>query len=98
MDGWGVNAFSIDEFFSLNGNVNVPTFFSRVWQAVIWTSGYFIWKERNARVFGNKVSSTNKIVQDIQIKSFEWVVRRSNKYKVVDWQHWLWDPINIQIQ
>ncbi|GKD26040.1 RNA-directed DNA polymerase, eukaryota, reverse transcriptase zinc-binding domain protein, partial [Tanacetum coccineum] len=92
-----VNAFSIDELFSSNGSVNVPTFLARVWQAVIWTSGYFIWKERNARVFGKKVSSTNKIVQDIQLKSYEWIMRRSNKYKELDWQQWLWDPIKIRI-
>ncbi|GKE11062.1 reverse transcriptase domain, reverse transcriptase zinc-binding domain protein [Tanacetum coccineum] len=36
------NAFSIDELFSSNGSVNVPTFLVRVWQAVIWTFGYFI--------------------------------------------------------
>nr|GEU77285.1 RNA-directed DNA polymerase, eukaryota, reverse transcriptase zinc-binding domain protein [Tanacetum cinerariifolium] len=30
-----VNVFSIDEFFSSNGNVNVLTFLSRVWQAVM---------------------------------------------------------------
>ncbi|GKB54349.1 reverse transcriptase domain, reverse transcriptase zinc-binding domain protein, partial [Tanacetum coccineum] len=54
-----VNVYSIDEFFSPKGNVNVPTFLSRVWQAVIWSTGYFIWKERNARVFGNKVTTEN---------------------------------------
>ncbi|GKA56638.1 putative RNA-directed DNA polymerase [Tanacetum coccineum] len=93
-----VNAFSIGEFFSTCGNVNVPSNFSRVWQAVIWTSGYYIWKERNARVFGNKVSSTNKIVQDIQLKSYEWIVRRSNKFKEMDWQIWLRDPIKCRLQ
>ncbi|GKC85030.1 reverse transcriptase domain, reverse transcriptase zinc-binding domain protein [Tanacetum coccineum] len=90
----GFNAFSVDEVFSLNGNINVPIFFARVWQAVLWTTRYFIWKERNVRVFGNKSSSTNKIFQDIQLKSYEWIVRRSNKYKVIDWQQWLKDPIN----
>ncbi|GKE09180.1 RNA-directed DNA polymerase, eukaryota, reverse transcriptase zinc-binding domain protein, partial [Tanacetum coccineum] len=34
-----VNAFTIDEFFSSNASVNVPKYFSRVWQAVIWTTG-----------------------------------------------------------
>ncbi|GKB76223.1 RNA-directed DNA polymerase, eukaryota, reverse transcriptase zinc-binding domain protein [Tanacetum coccineum] len=81
-----VNAFSIDEFFSSNGNINAPNYVSHVWQAVIWSTGYFIWKERNARVFSNKISSTNKIVQDIQLKSYEWIVRRSYKYKEIDWQ------------
>nr|GFA19889.1 transposon TX1 uncharacterized [Tanacetum cinerariifolium] len=79
-----VNAFSIDEIFSSGGGVNVPTLLFCVWQVVIWTSGYFIWKERNSRVFGKKVSSTNKIVQDIQLKRFEWFVRRSKKYKAID--------------
>ena len=87
-----VNAFSNDEFISSNGNVNVPIFLVRVWQAVIWTTEYFIWKERNARVFDNKISSTNKIFQDIQLKSYEWIIRKSNKYKEIDWQHWLRDP------
>ena len=66
-----VNAFSIDELFSSNGNVNVPGISSRFWQVVRWTAGYYIWKERNARVFKKKVSSANKIVQDIQLKSYE---------------------------
>ncbi|GKD70773.1 hypothetical protein Tco_1324863 [Tanacetum coccineum] len=51
-----VNAFTIDELFSSNGNVNVPTYFSHVWQAVMWSTGYFIWKERNARVFASAAS------------------------------------------
>ena len=93
-----INAFSIGEFFSSCRNVNVPINFSRVWQAVIWTSGYFIWKERNARVFGKKTTSTNKIVQDIQLKSYEWIIRRSNKYKETDWQQWLFDPIKCRLQ
>ncbi|GJR02955.1 RNA-directed DNA polymerase, eukaryota, reverse transcriptase zinc-binding domain protein [Tanacetum coccineum] len=92
-----VNAFSIDEFFSSLGNVNVPGTLARVWQAVIWTSRYLIWKERNARVFDNKISSTNKIMQDIQLKSFEWIVRRSKKYKEIDWQQWMYDPLKCRI-
>ncbi|GKC30595.1 RNA-directed DNA polymerase, eukaryota, reverse transcriptase zinc-binding domain protein [Tanacetum coccineum] len=66
-----VNAFSVSEIFSSFGNGDVPSNIVRVWQAVIWTSGYFIWKERNTRVFGNKISSTNKIDQDIQLKCYE---------------------------
>ncbi|GJW47185.1 hypothetical protein Tco_0078831 [Tanacetum coccineum] len=93
-----VNALSIDEFFSSLGNVNVPVAFARVWQAVVWTTRYFIWRERNARVFGNKVTSRNKIVQDIQLKSFECIVRRSNKLKEIDWQQWIYDPLRCRLQ
>ncbi|GJX57414.1 RNA-directed DNA polymerase, eukaryota, reverse transcriptase zinc-binding domain protein [Tanacetum coccineum] len=87
-----VNAFTIDEFFSSSGKVNVLGTLSNIWQAVIWTFGYLVWKETNARVFGNKISSTNKIVQDIQLKSFDWIVRRSKRYKDIDWQQWMFDP------
>ncbi|GJS70035.1 hypothetical protein Tco_0702876 [Tanacetum coccineum] len=40
----------------------------------------------NARVFKGKVVSINKIIHDIQIKSYEWIVRRSNKRSGMDWQ------------
>ncbi|GJT09653.1 putative RNA-directed DNA polymerase, partial [Tanacetum coccineum] len=86
-----VNAFSIGKFFCYNGNANVPSHSSKMWQAVIWTSGYFIWKERNARVFKGKASSLNKILQDIQLKSYEWIARRSGKKSAINWQQWLFD-------
>ena len=87
-----VNAFFVFEMFSNNGNVAVPNLSSRLWQTVVWTSGYYIWKERNERVFKGKVSSSNKIVQDIQLKSYEWIVRRSTKKIELEWQQWLFDP------
>ena len=89
--------FTIEELFSHNGNVRIPSHLALIWQATIWTSGHFIWKERNARVFGNKISSSNKIIQDIQLKGFERIVRRSKKYKSLDWQQWLRDPRNIRL-
>lgn len=66
-----VNAFPIGELFASNGNVDIPNHAIRLWQAVRWTSGYYIRKERNFRVFKGKVSSINKLFQDIQLKSFE---------------------------
>ncbi|GKB94228.1 RNA-directed DNA polymerase, eukaryota, reverse transcriptase zinc-binding domain protein [Tanacetum coccineum] len=100
--GWwkigNVNAFTIDEMFSLNGDVNIPSLGIRVWQAVIWTTGYYIWKERNMWVFKGKVSSTNEIVQDIQIKSYEWIVRRTKKRNELEWQLSLQDPIRCRLQ
>ncbi|PWA59008.1 hypothetical protein CTI12_AA193110 [Artemisia annua] len=92
-----VNAFPIEEIFSSNGNANIPSRSSRLWQAVIWTSGYFIWKERNTRVFKGKASNRNKIIQDIKLKSFEWIVRRSGKKSELNWQHWIFDPLKCQI-
>ncbi|GKC99720.1 reverse transcriptase domain, reverse transcriptase zinc-binding domain protein [Tanacetum coccineum] len=92
-----INAFSIGDLFNSNGNVDIPNHSYRVWQAVIWTCGYYIWKERNSRVFKGKVASTDKIVQDIQLKSYEWITRRSNKKSEMDWQLWLFDPLRCRI-
>nr|GEU90165.1 RNA-directed DNA polymerase, eukaryota [Tanacetum cinerariifolium] len=37
-----VSVFSIGELFSSCGNVFIPNLLIRLWQAVIWTSGYYI--------------------------------------------------------
>nr|GEV90189.1 reverse transcriptase domain, reverse transcriptase zinc-binding domain protein [Tanacetum cinerariifolium] len=86
-----IKAFSIRDMFSLNGGVNLPNRSRLICQTVLWSSGYFIWKERNSRVFKAKVSSVNKNFQEIQLKSFDWITRRSKK-KDIDWPMWLQDP------
>ncbi|XP_071718207.1 uncharacterized protein [Rutidosis leptorrhynchoides] len=47
-----------------------------IWQALIWTSGYLIWKNRNQVVFKNKGWSSRVALSEIQIKSFEWIAKR----------------------
>ncbi|GKD31085.1 RNA-directed DNA polymerase, eukaryota, reverse transcriptase zinc-binding domain protein, partial [Tanacetum coccineum] len=50
-----VNVFTIGEIFAYSRDVNVPISLAQVWQAILWTFGYFIWKERNARIFCKKI-------------------------------------------
>ena len=92
-----VNVFSIGELFSSCGNVVIPNRVIRLWQAVIWTSGYYIWKARNERVFKGKVTSINKLFQDIQLKSYEWIGRRAKRKCVIEWQQWFRDPIKCGV-
>ncbi|GKB91655.1 reverse transcriptase domain, reverse transcriptase zinc-binding domain protein, partial [Tanacetum coccineum] len=93
-----VNAFSIGEIFTANGNVVISNYSSHLWQAVIWTSGYFIWKMRNERIFKGKVSSITKIVQDIQLKRFEWITRRTRNSSEFDWHQWIGEPLKCRLQ
>nr|GEZ09993.1 putative ribonuclease H protein At1g65750 family [Tanacetum cinerariifolium] len=86
-----VDAFTIRDMFSHDGGDNFHNYSRMLWQVVTWSTGYFIWKERNTHVFKGKVSSVNKIVQDIKLKSFEWISRRTRK-KPFEWQLWLFDP------
>ncbi|GJQ91220.1 RNA-directed DNA polymerase, eukaryota, reverse transcriptase zinc-binding domain protein [Tanacetum coccineum] len=64
-----VNSFTIEEVFLDSGGVNVPISLSRVWQAIIWTSGYYIWKERNARVFEERLQVLIKLYKTFNSKA-----------------------------
>ncbi|GJS11827.1 putative RNA-directed DNA polymerase [Tanacetum coccineum] len=45
----------------------------------------------NSKVFKGKLESSSRNFQDIQLKTFEWVSRRSNKGKI-DWDQWTTRP------
>ncbi|XP_071700219.1 uncharacterized protein [Rutidosis leptorrhynchoides] len=64
---------------------------AKVWQAVEWTCGYLIWKNRNKKIF--KKSSWNPPValNEIQVKSFEWISKRCKTLEI-DWHSWLTNP------
>ncbi|GKB69336.1 reverse transcriptase domain, reverse transcriptase zinc-binding domain protein, partial [Tanacetum coccineum] len=90
-----VDVFTISELFRHNGSGSQTKEIKSLWQVVIWVTGYFLWKERNNQVFCDKIASTNKIFQEIQLKSFQWVSRRSNKYSWC-WQQWLREPFKCK--
>ncbi|XP_071713334.1 uncharacterized protein [Rutidosis leptorrhynchoides] len=67
---------------------------NQVWQAVLWTCIYLVWKFRNEKVFKKKDWSVPVAVCEIQVKSFEWVSRRC-KDKHFDWNIWLHNPCTL---
>ncbi|XP_071719494.1 uncharacterized protein [Rutidosis leptorrhynchoides] len=83
--------FSIDEVFKDTRPYSSSIHKSVVWQAVKWVSSYFIWKNRNNKVFGKHSSTSVMLFNEIQCKSYEWFTARSKKYKF-DWHTWLIDP------
>ncbi|XP_071694642.1 uncharacterized protein [Rutidosis leptorrhynchoides] len=85
------NNLSLSELLRGN-NVNASTNFGKkVWQSVEWVCAYFIWKCRNDLVFRNKKWNIPMALNEIQIKSFEWISHRS-KGKKLDWHIWLSNP------
>ena len=93
--GWwklgNVNAFTAYDVLNHNGDGVLSSRNSVLWQAVVWTAVYFIWKNRNCRVFGKKVDWHVILFQEIQLRSYEWIMRRSNKYKL-RWSRWVVYP------
>ncbi|GKB86160.1 RNA-directed DNA polymerase, eukaryota, reverse transcriptase zinc-binding domain protein [Tanacetum coccineum] len=85
-----VNAFSTNEMSRYNGNVVIRSKYMPLWQEVVWTTSYFIWRNRNCRVFGKKVETTINLFQEIRLRTFQWIHRRSKEYQV-RWEKWLED-------
>ncbi|XP_071738733.1 uncharacterized protein [Rutidosis leptorrhynchoides] len=89
-DWWGRGGIlfvNVEDMFTDAGQTN-PYVDKSIWQAVIWSTSYLIWKNRNQNVFSNKSWNTPMALNEIQIKSYEWVVKRC-KAKSLDWHIWL---------
>ncbi|XP_071712200.1 uncharacterized protein [Rutidosis leptorrhynchoides] len=48
-----------------------------LWQAIEWVTGYSIWKNINLKVFSNDNWAIPKIINEVQVKSFEWIKNRA---------------------
>ncbi|XP_071687046.1 uncharacterized protein [Rutidosis leptorrhynchoides] len=70
---------------------NVTEVGKLIWQGVIWTGCYLIWKNRNEKVFKNKCWNVPVAVSEIQVKSFDWIAKRC-KAKDIVWLDWLHNP------
>ncbi|GJX76665.1 RNA-directed DNA polymerase, eukaryota, reverse transcriptase zinc-binding domain protein [Tanacetum coccineum] len=86
-----VKVFSTKEMLRYNGDTVISANCKKLWQYVVWTTGYYIWKNRNCRVFGKKVNMTANLFHEIRLKAYEWTVRRSGKYKL-NWEQWIAQP------
>ncbi|XP_071727120.1 uncharacterized protein [Rutidosis leptorrhynchoides] len=88
---WGVNGLSnarLDDLLQGKSCIQVSDSGNLIWQAVIWTNCYLIWKNRNQIVFKNKSWSYPIALNEIQIKGYEWIAKRSKK-KAIDWHNCL---------
>ncbi|XP_071705148.1 uncharacterized protein [Rutidosis leptorrhynchoides] len=64
---------------------------ARIWQASIWVCAYKIWQYRNKKIFSNHSRMASVAIQEIQLKSYEWLTNRSRKVNL-NWLEWLSKP------
>jgi hypothetical protein len=64
------------------------SFFKVIWYACVWN----IWKDRNNRVFNNKTSDPNIILDSVKLTSFLWLKAHSPSF-VFDFQDWWRHPL-----
>ncbi|XP_071741044.1 uncharacterized protein [Rutidosis leptorrhynchoides] len=79
-----------DRFLGLLGSADSIQI-SKIWQAIKWVTGYILWKNRNNTIFRKKKSTGPMILNEIQLKSFEWISNRSRRTPIV-WSQWLINP------
>ncbi|XP_071728111.1 uncharacterized protein [Rutidosis leptorrhynchoides] len=90
---WGlrpVTNLSLNKLFKGNCNRSLTPLWSRIWQAIEWTYGYLLWKNRNQKVFSNSSWSGSSSLMEIQLKSFEWISSRLKMHRL-DWLGWISD-------
>ncbi|XP_071704916.1 uncharacterized protein [Rutidosis leptorrhynchoides] len=74
-----------------------------IWQAVEWISCYLIWRNRNQNVFKKTTWTTPNALNEIQVKSYDWIAKRCKRRKIdwiakrckrrkIDWHDWLHNP------
>ncbi|XP_071714829.1 uncharacterized protein [Rutidosis leptorrhynchoides] len=82
---------SIGEILRGNSPCNMSCIGKMVWQAIEWVGAYYIWKNRNNKVFRDKNWTAPVTLSEIQLKSFEWISNRMRGRKL-DWLTWLTNP------
>lgn len=91
---WGmgsVNVFTVRDLFEHTGGLVVDKVSRKLWNAVLRVAGYLIWKRRNDRVFRGITVNILRLFQDIQLKSYEWINRRSKSIRF-EWEKWIARP------
>ncbi|XP_071712229.1 uncharacterized protein [Rutidosis leptorrhynchoides] len=82
--------------FRVNSSFQTSNIGLKIWQAIEWTCGYLIWKNRNKVVFKKLCWNPPLALNEIQVKSFEWIAKRC-KSKSIEWHSWLTNPKCIVI-
>ncbi|XP_071694796.1 uncharacterized protein [Rutidosis leptorrhynchoides] len=94
---WGLNVFfsaSLCEILQGASSVTMADSGFKNWQAVLWSSCYLIWWNRNQMVINKKCWTSPVALCEIQSKSFEWIAERY-KSTHIDWHSWLHNPMSL---
>ncbi|XP_071694817.1 uncharacterized protein [Rutidosis leptorrhynchoides] len=90
---WGYNSalFGYEDIFNGTFGYVAHDHKRNQWQAVCWVVCYIIWKNRNAKVFKNKLETVPSLFSEVQVLSYDWISRRC-KGHIMDWLQWFSQP------
>ncbi|XP_071729150.1 uncharacterized protein [Rutidosis leptorrhynchoides] len=90
---WGYNSviFGFEDIFNGTFGGVAQDHKKNQWQAVCWVVCYILWKNRNAKVFKNKLETGPSLFSEVQVLSYDWISRRC-KGHIMDWLQWFSHP------
>ncbi|XP_071694663.1 uncharacterized protein [Rutidosis leptorrhynchoides] len=91
---WGLgnfSNFSVNEALQGNNGAATSRLGKKIWQATEWVCAYYLWKNRNNKVFRAKSWPVSVLLNEIQIKAFDWISHRVRGLDL-DWLAWLNNP------
>lgn len=91
---WGVQSINnnyVEATVGHGGKDNFSVLTKSMWQATTWVVLYYLWKNRNDKVFGGKVKNSLILFNEIRLRVFDWVERRL-KNKSICWLKWQSTP------
>jgi hypothetical protein len=68
-------------------NAKIRKGYVLIWHASLWS----IWKNRNSALFANGSFCPRKIIEDIKVLSWKWVLARLKVAPCLFYE-WVWDP------
>lgn len=94
---WGIerkNIVDINQILTCGGNKKWKVESRKIWEGVIWSFLYMIWRQRNAMVFQKKKLNVEVMFIESQWRVFLWI---KSRYKKVSWNWHIWcnDPVAL---
>ncbi|KAK1437718.1 hypothetical protein QVD17_03514 [Tagetes erecta] len=79
--------FSVRDIFEIHNSINTTKEKRKIFQAIILTACWSLWKTRNEKIFENKNTNLAKLLQDIKSLGYTWVKNRSS-FRSLIWKDW----------
>ncbi|GKB38124.1 hypothetical protein Tco_0883066, partial [Tanacetum coccineum] len=91
---WGIgltDVFTVKELLCHKGWSSMGKESRLLWPTTIWLDTYFVWKNKNNRVFKGNYENSSILFNEIELKTFESICTRAKKWEI-EWEKWLTRP------
>ena len=88
-----IDIVNLNDVFYLANQVNLPVNPRKIFDAVVQSTLWILWRFRNESMFAVKSPRKDLILNDIKQSTFTWISNRCRKHKI-NWIDWQCNPCN----